>query len=219
MLALDRTTTALSASRLLDLRAALLAGAPRVVVPEIEHRLAEVLDDVAAVEIDVFHQRAAIFAVKNDVLVLARRTATFDHHANRVRRAHGRMRNIRRDEECFAFAHEMIDDAVAFADAHFDVALQLVEILLRIDEVKIVPRVRALDHHDEEIAPVVEIAVAHRRLEFVAVFFDPVLQIDRRLHSLHQAEGIGTNGQRQTGMVMANTMGEFLGRLGLHNLS
>jgi hypothetical protein len=26
------------------------------------------------------------------------------------------------------------------------------------------------------------------------------------LHSLHQAERIGTNAQRQTGMVMANTM-------------
>jgi len=35
--------------------AALLAGAPRIIVPKIEHRLTEVFDDVAAVEIDVFH--------------------------------------------------------------------------------------------------------------------------------------------------------------------
>jgi hypothetical protein len=41
--------------RLRDFSAALLAGAPRIVVPKIEHRLAEVFDDVAAVEIDVFH--------------------------------------------------------------------------------------------------------------------------------------------------------------------
>ena len=76
----------------------------------------------------------------------------------------------------------MIDDPVAFADAHFDVAFQLVKIFFRIDEMKIVPRVRALDHHHEKIAPIVKITVAHRRLEQVAVLFDPVLQIDRRLH-------------------------------------
>ena len=68
----------------------------------------------------------------------------------------------------------MIDDLFAFADAHFDVAFQLIKIFLRIDLVKIVPRVRALDHHDEKIAAVVEVLIAHRRFEFVAVFFDPV---------------------------------------------
>ena len=38
-----------------DLVPALLARAPRIVVPEIEHRLAEMLHDVAAIEVDVFH--------------------------------------------------------------------------------------------------------------------------------------------------------------------
>lgn len=41
--------------RLRDFSAALLAGAPRIIVPKIEHRLTEVFDDVAAVEIDIFH--------------------------------------------------------------------------------------------------------------------------------------------------------------------
>ena len=118
-----------------------------------------------AVEIDVFHQRAAIVAVENDVLMLARRAATLDHHADGVRRPHWRMRDIRRDEERLALAHEVIDDAVAFADAHFDVALELVKILLRIDEMKIVPRVRTLDDHDEKVAPIMKVTVAHRRLE------------------------------------------------------
>ena len=36
------------------------------------------LDDVCAVEVNVFHQRAAIFAVKNDVLLLTGRAATLD---------------------------------------------------------------------------------------------------------------------------------------------
>jgi len=37
------------------------------------------------------------------------------------------------------------------------------------------------------------------------------------LHSLHQAERIGTNAKRQTGMVMANAMATPP-QIGLHNL-
>ena len=92
------------------------------------------------------------------------------------------MRNIWRDEERLPFAHEVIDDPFAFPDAHFDVAFQLIEILFRIDEMKIVPRVRALDDHDEKVAPIIKITVAHRRLKEVAILFDPIVQIDRRLH-------------------------------------
>src|SRR5262249_16038648 len=42
--------------RLFDSLAALLADTTRIVIPEIEHRLAEVLNDICAVEMDVFHQ-------------------------------------------------------------------------------------------------------------------------------------------------------------------
>ena len=38
-----------------DFFAAVFAGAPRIIVPKIEHRLTKVFDDVAAVEINVFH--------------------------------------------------------------------------------------------------------------------------------------------------------------------
>ena len=170
-----------------NFRAAVLAGPPRVVVPEIEHRLAEMLDDVAAIEVDVFHERPAIFAVENDVFMFSRRAAALDHHAERVGRPHRRVRDVRRNEERFTFAHEMIDDLVAFADAHFDVALQLIEIFFGIDQMKIVPRVRAHDDHDEKVASIVEITIAHRRLEEMTVLFDPVVQIDRRLDGSGEA--------------------------------
>lgn len=88
------------------------------------------LNDVAAIEINVFHQGAALVAIKNNVFLLSRRSATLDHHAQCVWRPHWSMWNIRRDEERFAFAHEMIDDPIPFSDAHFDVALQLVKVLL-----------------------------------------------------------------------------------------
>ena len=41
--------------RFLDFLAALLAGTPLIVIPEIEHGLAEVLNDICAVEMNVFH--------------------------------------------------------------------------------------------------------------------------------------------------------------------
>ena len=92
----------------------------------------------------------------------------------------------------------MIDDAVAFANAHLDVALELVKVLLRIDEMKIVPRVWPLDDHHEKIPAIVEITIAHRRLKFVGVLLDPFFQINRRLHSRHGKERIWPCPKRQT---------------------
>ena len=140
------------------------------------------LDDITAIEIDVFDQRAAIFAVKDDMLVFSRRPTAFHHHADRVWRTHGGVRDIGWNEECLPFPNEMIDDAIAFTDANFYVALELVEIFLRIDFVEIVTRIRTFDDHDKKIAAIVEITIAHRRLEEMAVLFDPILQIDWRLH-------------------------------------
>src|SRR5438094_9585912 len=71
--------------RLRDLRAAFLAGTTRVVVPEIEHGLAEMLDDVGAVEIDVFDQPPPSFTVENDVPVLSRPARARKHNADPAR--------------------------------------------------------------------------------------------------------------------------------------
>ena len=162
--------------------AAVFAGASLVVVPEIEHGLAEMIDDIVAIEIDVFHERAAVVAIKNDVLVFAGRTPAFDDDADGIGRANRRVRNVWGNEKRFSFADQMIDDPIAFADANLDVAFELIKIFLGIDEVKIVPRVRAFDDHHEKVAAVIEITVAHRRLELFSILFDPVVQINRRLH-------------------------------------
>jgi len=123
------------------------------------------------------------------------------------------VRHIRRDKECFAFSDNVVHDAVAFANAYLDVAFQLVEILLRINEVKIVPRIRPFNYHHEKITAVIEITIAYRRFKFLAVFFDPILQINGWLHSLHHAERIGTSPQRQTGMVSGKYKGKAPARL------
>ena len=180
-----RTTALLKWLHRLGLRdfpATFLAGASGIVVPEVLHRLAEVLNDIAAVEIDVFHQRAAIVAIKDYVFMLAWRPPTFHHNTNCVGWTDRRVRNIGRNKKRFSFAHEVIHDAIAFPDAHLDVAFELVKIFLRIDEVKIVSRVRTFDHHHEKIATIIKVTIADRRFEFIAILLDPIHQIDRRLH-------------------------------------
>src|SRR5262249_39673253 len=102
-------------------------------------------------------------------------------HAERVRRPHGTVRDVGRDEEGLALVDDVVDDLVAGADADLDVALQLIEVFFGIDDVEVVSRVGAGDDHDEEIAALVEVLVADRRAERVAVFLDPILQVDRGL--------------------------------------
>ena len=163
-----------------DFGAAFFAGAALIVVPEIEHGLAEMIHDIGAIEIDVFHEGAAVFAVKDDVLVFAGWAAALDDDTDGVGRANRRVRDIGRNEKRFTLADEMIDDFVALADPDFDVAFELVKVFLRIDEVEIVPRVRTFDDHDKKVAAVVEITVADRRLKQVAVGLDPVVDVYRR---------------------------------------
>src|SRR4029077_14302304 len=113
--------------RFLDFLAALLAGTAHIVIPEIEHRLTEMLNNVCAVEMDVFHQCSAIVAVKNNVLFFSWRPAPSNPDPNSLRRPWRRVRHIRRDKECFAFSDNVVHDTVAFANAHLDVAFSLVE--------------------------------------------------------------------------------------------
>ena len=169
--------------RLRNFVTALFASSSRVVVPEIKHCFTEVVDDIGTITVDVFDQRSAVLAIKNYMFVLTRWAASLDHNADRVRRPHRRMRNVRRNEKRFALAHEMIDDPVALADADFNVALQLIKIFLRVDFMEIVPRIRPFDHHHKKVSPIVKITVADRRLEFFPVLFDPILQIYWRLNS------------------------------------
>src|SRR5207247_6725553 len=184
--------------RLFHLFAAFLACPARIIVPEIKHCLTEMLDDIRAVEVDVFHQCSAVFAVENDVLLYSWRAAPLDHYPNRVGRALRRMRHIWRNEERLSLTHDVINNAITLADADFDVALELIEVLFRIHQMKIVPRVRPFDDHHEEIASVIKITVAHRRLELFAVLFDPIFQINRRLNGGHSPERLSVRAKRQT---------------------
>src|SRR5712672_299685 len=101
------------------------------------------------------------------------------------------MYHIWRNEKRFTFVHEMIDNAIAFTDPDFDIAFELKEKLLRINLMKIVSSVRPHDDHDKKIAPIVDVAVAHGRLEEMAVLLDPLVEVERRLHGRSQRAGLG----------------------------
>src|SRR6266496_3894669 len=188
---------------------ALFASPARIIVPEFEHCLAKMVDDVFAIEVDVFHQCSTIFAVKNDVLLFTRWTAPLYNQPNRVWRALGRVRHIGRNEERFTLVDNVINDAVAFADTHLNVAFELIEVLFRISEMKIVPRVGAFDDHHKKITAVIKIPVAYRRLKFLGVLFDPFLYINWRFHVGHRHERIW----RVQGVKLTSSQAESGSRL------
>jgi hypothetical protein len=158
---------------LLDLLTAVFAGAPRIIIPELEHRPAKMLDDVGAVKVDILHQRSTVIAVEDHMLFLSRRAAALDYDTDSIWWPLRRVRDIGRDEEGFAFVDNVIHDLVALPDAHLDITFELIEILLRIDNMKIVARVWTRDHHDEKITSVIKVTIAHRGFEEVAIFFNP----------------------------------------------
>ena len=176
--------------RLFHLLTALFAGPARIITPEFEHRFAKMIDDVFAIEVNVFDQRSAIFTVENDVLLFTGRPAPLYNEANGVWRTLGRVRGIGRNEKCFALPDNVINDPIAFTDAHLNVAFKLIKILFRINEMKIVARIRTFNDHYKEITAIVKIPVAHRRFEFIGVLFDPFLYINWRLHAGHRDQRI-----------------------------
>jgi hypothetical protein len=180
---------------------ALLAAPARIIAPEFEHCLAKMVDDVFAIEVDVFHQRSTIFAVEDDVFLFTRRPAPLYNQPNRVWWALGRVRHIRRNKERFALVDNVINDAIALADTHLNVAFELIEVLFRINEVKIIPRVGAFYDHHKKISAIVKVPVTYGRLKFVSILFNPLLYVNRRLHSGHRHERISTRVKRQTRSV------------------
>src|SRR5262249_15162078 len=186
-----------------------LAGPPRIIAPEFEHCLAKMVDDVFAIEVNVFHQCSTVFTVENYMLLFTGRTAPLYNQPNRVWRALGRVRHIGRNEKRFALADNVVNDAVAFADTHFNVPFELIEVLLRINEMEIVPRVGALDDHHKKITAVIKIPVAHRRFKFLGVLFDPLLYINWRMHSGHGHERIW----RVQGVKLTSSQPEWGSRL------
>lgn len=169
-------------SGLLYLFSTALAGPSGIVTPEIEHGLAEMLDDIGAIEMNVFDEGATVVAIENDVLLLARGTTALDYHAQSIGRPLRRMWDIGRNKKGFTFTDQVIDDAIRFANPDFDIAFKLVKIFFRIDQMKIVSGIRPGDDHNKEIPAVVKVPIANRRFKQLPILLDPILQVNRGLH-------------------------------------
>src|SRR5690606_22270397 len=159
--------------------AAGLAGAQVVGAVEALEHAEEILLDVAQVEEFLVELVVAAFAEPHQPVVLVRQPLALDHQADRTFRALWRMRHARRQQEGLAGADRDIAHAAVLLDAQHHLALELVEPLRTFLPVVVGARIRAADHHDDEVA-VVDALVAHRRPEQVAVLVDPLLEIQRR---------------------------------------
>lgn len=54
-----------------DFVSTLLARPPCIVLPKVEHCLAEMLDDIATIEINILYEGAALLTIEDDVLMFA----------------------------------------------------------------------------------------------------------------------------------------------------
>ena len=138
------------------------------------------LNDIGAIKMNVFDERAAIIAVKDDMLFFTGRAAPLHYDANGIGRTLRRVRYIWWNKKRFTFVNDVVDDAVPFPDPHFDVAFQLVKVLFRVDLMKIVTCVWSGDDHDKKIAAIIKITIADWWLELISIFFDPMAEVNRR---------------------------------------
>src|SRR5262245_15279779 len=100
-----------------------------------------------------------------------------DDQADGVGRPLRRMRNAGGQEEHLPLLDRDVAGLAALADAENDVAFELVEQLLGRVDVEIGPLVGPTDDHDHEVL-IQDHGVAHRRLQQLAVFVDPALQVE-----------------------------------------
>ena len=73
------------------------------------------VDNISAIEMDVFHERSAILAVENEHVPFPRGGwAALHHQTNRVGRPLRRVWHIWRNEKRLALADNVINDAIPF---------------------------------------------------------------------------------------------------------
>src|SRR5690606_6782967 len=146
-------------------------------VEAIEHRR-EILLDVAQGEEFLVQLVVAVLAVPQQAVLLVRQALAFDHQADRAGHALRRVRHARRQVEGLAGADRDVAHGAVLLDAQDHFAFELMEPLRAFVPVVVGALVGPADRHDDEVA-VDDALVADRRLEQVAMFLDPGLEIDR----------------------------------------
>jgi hypothetical protein len=157
---------------------AVAAGAQRQAAEEtIEHGRKLRLDVGQGKEILV-EQVPAALAVPLQAVEFAGTAPALDHQADRVGGALRGVWHARGQQQNIAGPDRQIADVAILDHAQQHVALELIKKLLRRVDMKILACIGAADHHDEELAVLVDHLVADRRTQQMPIGVDPLVQID-----------------------------------------
>jgi len=162
--------------------AAVLAGAQRFAVVIVFEMGQEIGFDVLEFEIGFVQLVVALFAEPEQPVFVAFAFAhAFDHQADGACAATGRMGDPAGQQEHLTRFDRHIDGFAIHLDFHIDFAFELVEQFFGFVVVVVFAGIGPGDYHHDIIFPGrVEVFVGHGRLEQVAVFIDPLLQVERR---------------------------------------
>src|SRR5579875_1835315 len=139
------------------------AGAILLVAEEAIEDRRELADDVLELEALLVELLPALPAIPHETVQLARPAPALYHQPHRVRGPLGRVRDFGRQQKDFAFPDRQVDRFSVVADLEHHVALDLVEELLAGIDVIVGARVRAADHHADELRVLVDLLVADLR--------------------------------------------------------
>jgi hypothetical protein len=121
----------------------------------------------------------AVFAVPQKTVLFFRSPLTLYDEADGVCEPLWRMRNSRGQQEDLALTDGYIDLTAVLHGPQDHVAFELIEELLAGVIVEVAPRIGAADHHDDEFRIAKYLAIAHGRLEELAMFLDPLTEVER----------------------------------------
>jgi hypothetical protein len=120
----------------------------------------------------------AVFAKPHKSIELARMAFSFDHQAHGICPTDRIMGNARWQQEHLALADRDLDGFAIFLDLDLDVPLELVKKLFALIPMIVLARIRAADHHHDEIVIVKDALIPNRRPQEMPVFIDPLFKIE-----------------------------------------
>src|SRR5262249_20126049 len=146
-------------------------------VEVVEHRR-ELLHDVGEVEGFPVELLPALLADPEEGVLLVREPPPLQHQPHGVGWALRGVGDVGREEEELPFPDGDRLSLSIVQDLEGDVSLQLVEELLALVDVEVLPGIGPPHHGDHELPVGPDLLVAYRGPEQMAVFVDPLLEVE-----------------------------------------
>ncbi len=114
--------------------------------------MAEVFNDVAAIKLHVVYQLTTLLTIKDEMLGFTSGSISLDNDTNRVRATDWRVKYIWWNEKSLALTYdEVFYRFIILANANDDIALHLIEVLLRVRDMKVITSAGAANDNDEDV--------------------------------------------------------------------